>query len=430
MKGIFGRKTGMGIKPQGGRSEHWKSRVLRRRSLAFATAVLLLAGTLAGCGSSKPAATTDKPAAAAAPAKTIKLGGIFDITGATADVGKPYADGAKSYVEYINSKGGVNGAQIKLIDIDYAYKVPQAVEAYKKLVQQEKVVAILGWGTGDTEALKESIAKDKIPYISGSYSENLTDISKAPYNFLGAATYSDQARTTLKWIKDNWKGQGNPKVALLYNDTPFGKSPIEDAKAFAKQIGVDVVDEEVVAVTALDSTSQLLNMDKKKPDYGIIQETWGATATILKDAKKLGIKTKFVGLNWAAGEGVVKLAGDASDGYVGVITHAFAGEKSLPGMKAIEEYLASKNEKLSDKSQKFVQGWVSAQIMLAGVKNAGNNVTGETVRQGLEKLNNLDLGGLAAPVSYKADNHRGTDKVRMGQIKNGKFEMITDYIGH
>ncbi len=386
----------------------------------FTLIAILVVSTMVGCSSNETSVGK----------KVIKLGGIFDITGATADVGKPYAEGAKAYVNYINSKDGIDGAKIDLIDIDYAYKPPQAVEAYKKLTQQDKVVAILGWGTGDTEALKESIARDKIPYISGSYSENLVDINKAPYNFLGAATYSDQARSALKWIKDNWKEAGNPKVALLYNDTPFGKSPIEDAKVFANKIGVDIVDEEVVDLKALDATSQLLNMDKEKPSYAIIQETWGATATILKDAKKLGITTKFIGLNWAAGEGLIKLAGDAAEGFIGVIPHAFVHETNLPGMNAIEEYLKANGKSLDDVNQKFIQGWVSAQIMLEGVRNAGDEVTGENVRKGLEQLNNLDLGGLAAPVTYESDNHRGTNQIRLAEVKNNRFEIFTDYFGY
>ncbi len=407
------------------------------KKLVAVILVLMMVAVLGGCGSSAPASSTTKDGGAkpaggdnSLAGQTIKIGGIFDITGGTADVGKPYAEGAKAYIDYVNTKGGVKGAKLELVDIDYAYKVPQALEAYKKLTQQDKVVAILGWGTGDTEALKEFIAKDKIPYISGSYAENLTDIKVASYNFLGAATYSDQAKIVLKWIKDNWKGSGNPKVALLYNDTPFGKSPIEDAKTYAKKIGVDIVDEEVVAVTALEATSQLLNMNKANPDFGIIQETWGAAATILKDAKKLNIKTKFIGLNWATGEGVVKLAGDSAEGYIGVVSHAFADETTMSGMKEIQDYLTSKGQKLSDKSQKFVQGWVSAQIMIQGVKNAGATVTGETVRQGLEKLNNADLGGLAAPVTFTADNHRGTAKARLAEVKQGKFTAITDYIGY
>lgn len=393
---------------------------LKGKWLSLIVVSLLLVSVLGGCGSDETSASE----------KVINIGGIFDITGATADVGKPYAEGTKAYVDYINSKGGINGYTINLIDIDYAYKPQQALEAYKKLTQQDKVVAILGWGTGDTEALKGVIARDKIPYISGSYSENLININEAPYNFLGAATYSDQARSALKWIKDNWDKPGNPKVALLYNDTPFGKSPVEDAKEFAKTIGVDVVDEEVVDLKALDATSQLLNMNNAKPDYAIIQETWGATATILKDAKKLDIKTKFIGLNWAAGEGLVTLAGDAAEGFIGVIPHAFVHENNLKGMSAVQEYLNSKGEKLSDKNQKFIQGWVSAQIMLEGVRNAGDNVTGENVRLGLEKINNLYLGDLAAPVTYKSDNHRGTNQIRLAEVKNGRFEIFTDYFGY
>lgn len=400
--------------------------------VAAVALAIMLAAVLGGCGGTT--ATTGGTSQAGADnsmaGQTIKIGGIFDITGPTGDVGKPYAEGAKAYVDYLNGKGGVHGAKVELIDIDYAYKVPQALEAYKKLVQQDKVVAILGWGTGDTSALTESVAKDKIPYISGSYAENLTDLKAAPYNFLGAATYSDQAKTVLKWIKDNWKGSVNPKVALLYNDTPFGKSPIADTKAYAQQIGVDIVDEEIVAVSALEATSQLLNMNKTNPDYALIQETWGATATILKDAKKLNIKTQFIGLNWATGEGAVTLAGAAAEGYIGVVSHAFADETNLAGMKEIEAYLASKGQKLSDKSQKFVQGWVSADIMLRGVQNAGPTVTGETVRQGLEKLNNADLGGLAAPVTFTANSHRGTVKIRLAEVKEGKFKAFTDYIGY
>ncbi|MCK9905757.1 ABC transporter substrate-binding protein, partial [Frankia sp. Cpl3] len=191
----------------------------------------------------------------------------------------------------------------------------------------------------------------KVPFISASYSEALTQVNQHPYNFMTAATYSDQAKVAIKWFKDNWKGSGNPKLALIYNDTPFGKSPIADAKAYAASIGVDVVDEQIVDLKALDATSQLLNMQKKSPDFAIIQETWGATATILKDAKKLGLTTKFIGLNWAAGEGVIKLAGESAEGFIGVITHAFPYE-NLPGLKEIEAYLSSKGEKLADKNQK------------------------------------------------------------------------------
>jgi branched-chain amino acid transport system substrate-binding protein len=382
--------------------------------------MLLVFGVLAGCGGGEKASGGENG--------TIKIGGLFDLTGGTGDVGTPYAEGEKAYFDYISSRGPVNGYNLELIGQDYAYKIPEAQKLYQKYKSKDKVAAILGWGTGDTEALRQQVAADKLPFISASYSENLKDMKESPYNFLTAASYSDQARSVLQWIKDNHSG-GNPTVALLYNDTAFGKSPVQDAKDFAKELGIEVVDEQIVDLSALDATSQLLNMEKKNPDYAIIQETWGATATILKDAKKLGIDTQFIGLNWAPGEGLLPIAGDAAEGFIGVVTHAFPYE-DLEGLNEIKEYLDSKGEKLEEKDQKFVQGWVAAKILVEGIKVAEEPTTGEGIRAGLEKLSDLDLGGLAAPVTFSADSHAGTNQIRLAEVKNGRFEVFTDYIGY
>ncbi|MDI6631079.1 MAG: ABC transporter substrate-binding protein [Bacillota bacterium] len=386
---------------------------------------LAVALAASGCGKkespSEPAAGTSK--------EPVRIGGIFDLTGPTGDVGMPYAEGAKAYIAYINSKGGVNGREVKLFDIDYAYDKTKALEAYNKLVKQNQVAAILGWGTGDTEALKQMIADDKIPYISGSYSEGLLDITQCPYNFLIAASYSDQARIALKWVKDNWKESRKPRIAFVYNDTPFGKSPIDDAKKFATENGFEVVADEIIDLKALDATSQILDLKQKQADFAIVQGTSNLASTVLKGAKQHGLKTKFIGLNWAADEKVIQLAGDAAEGYLGVIPFAFPYE-NVPGMAAIKEYLTSQGQKLEDKNQKFVQGWTSALIMLEGVRLAGDNVTGEGIKAGLESLSNFDTGGLSAPVTFTAESHRGSEKVRLAEVKNGKFEYLTDWIGY
>jgi branched-chain amino acid transport system substrate-binding protein len=109
----------------------------------------------------------------------IKVGNLKDLTGPTSAVGNPYAEGIKDATDYINEHGGINGKRIELLSVDYAYDKNKAITQYKKFVQ-EGVVAIQGWGTGDTEALTSFVAKDKIPYMSASYSAHLTDPAKAP----------------------------------------------------------------------------------------------------------------------------------------------------------------------------------------------------------------------------------------------------------
>lgn len=170
------------------------------RNVTRFLAILTVLAFLAGCGGSKAGSGDTSP---------IKLGAIFDLTGGTADVGVPHAEGVKAYFEYLNGKGGINGRKIELTSTDYGYGVDKAVDWYKKLVTQEKVVAIIGWGTGDTEAMKGLIAEDQKPFISGSFAESLTDPSKTPYNFIVSSTYSQQARILLDWVKAK-------KVARLF----------------------------------------------------------------------------------------------------------------------------------------------------------------------------------------------------------------------
>ncbi|TLM99506.1 ABC transporter substrate-binding protein, partial [bacterium] len=160
--------------------------------------------------------------ATAAFATDIVIGQIADLTGATADVGKPYAEGVQGAADYINASGGINGKNIKLSRFDYAYKIPEALNIYKKFTTSDGIWAIQGWGTGDTEALKEQIVKDNVVYMSASYSAHLTDPAKSGYNFFIAPDYSTMVRAGLKYIKDNWKESRKPKVAFIYPDHPYG----------------------------------------------------------------------------------------------------------------------------------------------------------------------------------------------------------------
>ena len=93
----------------------------------------------------------------------IKIGNLVDLTGPTSDQGKDIAQGRIDAVQYFNEKGGINGKKIELVSVEYGFQPPRAVAAYKRFVEDDKVVLVLGYGTPDTEALRPYITKDKIP---------------------------------------------------------------------------------------------------------------------------------------------------------------------------------------------------------------------------------------------------------------------------
>jgi len=120
-------------------------------------------------------------------AKDIPIGHLVDFTGPTSSVGKPWGEGFIDTIKWINKNGGINNKKIKVDTVDYSYKAPRAVATYKRWKSRLKVIAVIGWGTADTEALMGTIARDKVPFFSGSYAGQLTDpTGKAPNSFKAA----------------------------------------------------------------------------------------------------------------------------------------------------------------------------------------------------------------------------------------------------
>jgi branched-chain amino acid transport system substrate-binding protein len=373
------------------------------------------------------AAAASLLAAAPARAQEIKVGGIFDLTGITADVGKPFAQGVRDAVQWVNENGGINGKKVRLIDSDYGYKIPEANATYKRLVGTEKVLMINGWGTGDTEALKEVVAKDKVPYFSASFSAHLTDPTKTPYNFFVGPSYSDVLRAWLGWVKQDWKDASrNPKVAFFYGDNAYGKSPIEAGRRYCKENGIDLVAEEILPGIVQDATSQLLDMKQKGADYAFTQVTVTNFSVVLRDARKLGLTTKWGTNTWGLGENLVAVAKDAAEGVVGAMLNPPFGE-SVPGMAKLVE-LHKKNHPNDTHDTNYVRGWSYGLVWTEGLKRAdrAGKLEGEGLKAALETLKDFDTDGLAAPVTYTATDHRPTSRVSLYQVKGGKLVKVGD----
>ncbi len=400
----------------------------RQLIIPFLLFAVLVLGACAGAAPQAPAATEP-----AKPKEPIKVGAIFDLTGATADVGTPYSEGVKGYVEWLNGKGGVEGHPIDLISADYAYKVDQAEALYSQFVG-EGVVAFMGWGTGDTEALRPKIAEDKIPFMSASYSAALTKMDEAPYNFLIGTTYSDQAIIALRWAADDWAAKGNsgkPKVAFIHHDSPFGQSPLEDAKAFAAANGIEFTSLPMPR-GATDYVAELAQIQQFGANYVIVHTVSSPAAVLLKNAADQGYKDKmqFILLNWCADEILVNLAGAAAEGVFGAIPFT-PPTSPVPGHKDPDEWLKSKGSSLEAKGLHYSQGWWTMAVMTEGIRRTiqqGKPVTGENIRGGLESIQNFDTGGVTAPISFSPTSHKGNNALRMFKVDKGKWVQVSDYI--
>lgn len=393
------------------------------------------------------AATSVIPAGAQVPPpSSIKVGALFDLTGPTSDVGVDYSKGVLDHVRYINEvQGGIRGkVKIDLVWADYKYQIPESLVLYRKYRDIDRVQAIVGWGTNDTEALKEQIAQDQIPYISASYSSHLNDPSKTPYNFYPVSSYSDQLRAVLKFARELARKARieKPKFVFVYPDHPYGRAPIPAGKDYAKELGFEVA-EQFLALTALEARSQMAAVKTFGADYGWLGGTTNSASVGVRDAGQAGLKTRWFVNVWGYDENMIKLIGQAAEGVYGSTPHAYFGEPVAGAKTLFDAYKRFQGKDVpkfdwgttnTPYIASYIRGWLNVYLLKRGLETIVDGWSsygpqagflGTNVRSALELLRNWDPEGLAAaPITLTRDDHRPSTTTRIMQVKNGRIVLV------
>ena len=377
-------------------------------------------------------------------AEKIPVGHLAAYTGPTSAVGKPYGQGVDDAMEYINKKGGIDGRMLNYETVDYSYNAPRAISTYKKWKSSLRPVAIQGWGTADTEALVKFVAKDKIFFMSASYSGHLTDPkgkssrtkAPAPYNFFYGPSYSDGCRGLVQWASEDWKskgGSGKPKFIHMGDNHPYPNAPKEACAEYAKELGFQVLNPIVYSLKPGDFKAQCLSLKDSDADYAYLGNTSGSNISLLKSCNTVGVDTQFLTNIWGWDENAMKATGAVGNGLVWVVGAATWND-DVPGMKTVREI-----SKMSDSSGSehrvlhYMRGVCTAMFMRDAMQMAGNSgeINGTSIKNAMEQMRDhvpAGMEGVCTPSTWTADDHRGTMQVMIYRSVDGdKQEMKKIY---
>jgi branched-chain amino acid transport system substrate-binding protein len=214
----------------------------------------------------------------------------------------------------------------------------------------------------------------------------------------------------------------------LYPDNTYGRAILETSKDYAKKIGVDVGPDQVINWPTKDATVQLTNMSRYNPDFAYITSTAMNGAVILKNAKALGLKTKFISNIRNFEESLITLSGGAAEGTYGVHPIAPYGAP-VPGMKKVVDS-HEKWHSGEKGTNVYVEGWVNILCVAEALKIAdkAGNLTPAGIRDAFEQFRNFETGGLAPPLSFTNKDHRGSMAAKIYEIKNSKMTDMTGWI--
>ena len=363
-------------------------------------------------------------------AESVFVGHLADLSGATSFVGKSYAQGVTDALNYVNQNGGIDGVTLEYETHDYAYKIPQAIGTYKRWKSSKGMVAMQGWGTGDTEALISFVARDEIPNFSASYSAHLTDPQgknpktkkPAPYNFFYGPSYSDGARALVTWARQDWDKRGadrKPVFVFAGTDKPYAESMRPAAEARAKELGFDVKSNLVVPLGAGDKTAACLSIKNTGADYVYNGNLGGAVLALLRDCDKVGVKATILSNVWGVDRGLLIAAKPSQPLMTVAATPSW--ESDVEGMKLVKQISAlSDPEGNEARNHHYLRGVCSVFYMKEAMQWAKTNggITGPNIKQGMYQKKDWvpeGLNGVCQPSTWTAEDHRGTMNVNIIQ---------------
>jgi branched-chain amino acid transport system substrate-binding protein len=369
--------------------------------------------------------------------KEVIFGLQCDRTGPTANVGTVLCPGYQDYIALVNSKGGVEGHKIKVLEIDNEYKVPPAIEAHERFKKDGVVLEAL-YGTPQTAALNKKLEEDKILGTSPGFgTAAAADGKRYPYTFPIAASYWSQAAAAVQFAKERLGGSlKGKKIAYIFYDNPAGKEPLAVLEDLAKDEGFEM---RTFAVPApgLEMGAQILDITGRfKPDFIIAHLFGRAPSVMIKELKGKGFPlSKVVGLVWASSEADIIAAGGMgmAEGYN---TIQFAGVgKDFPVIKDIEAMYKAQGKqppKEMDSTVLYNRGILTAALHVEALRNAikaksGATPTPEEVKKGMESIKGLTLGGLVPPMELTAADHEGGGWVEIWTVKGGKLVRTKEW---
>ncbi len=358
----------------------------------------------------------------------MRIGMILVKTGPVAALGLPEGWGVQDTFHSINEAGGINGRKIDFIWEDDQFKTPLAISAFNKLIFRDKVLSILtSGGTPQTIALFDQIDKHQVVNIPNALADEMFNPHR-PYIFIIGATYETQIELMFDYIMNDLKAK-DPKIAVIYAETEFGKKGLEAARKRAEEYGVKLVSELVLNIGSVDASSQVLSLKKDNVDFVVTCNLAPPTITFLKTAEKYDYWPKTFGINWSCDDMVVKSCKTAAKNYFGV--NCVGGwEDNTPGMQRVRE-LAKKNDRDPDKmlTSLYTMGVAVGTVYAEGLKRAGQDLTPENFKKGLETLKDFDTGGIVPPVTYTPTSHAPTTMSRLYRAdpEKGVMVAITDW---
>jgi branched-chain amino acid transport system substrate-binding protein len=355
------------------------------------------------------------------------LGMHTDLSGPAATYGVSSSNAVRMRFDEINEKGGIAGRKIKLIVEDTQYQVPRAVQAGGKLINRDRIFAMVApLGTPMNNALFKDQFDAGVP--------NLFPLSAArsmyePFHklkFYGAASYVDQVRAGINYMVTK---KGKKALCVMYQDTDFGKEVLDGVQLQAEKMKVRVVETTTHKPTDQDFTAPITKLKAAGCELVVLGTIVRDSIVPYATARKIGwTDVDFLG-SAASYDGFVAGAqGGVTEGLyaMGLTDFPYRDTLSPTAQAWFDRY---KERYKNDPNIGAVYGHVAADLTVVGLEKAGKDLTLDNFVKAMESIRGYKDIFNGPEANFSSTKHQGASSSFLAVVKGGRWTRLTEPLG-
>jgi branched-chain amino acid transport system substrate-binding protein len=357
-------------------------------------------------------------------ADSITFGQAAVLQGPASALGLGMKAGLEAAFEEANQKGGVHGRKLKLISVDDGYEPSKAIVATRKLIEEDKVFALIGpVGTPTSVATQPLAAAAGMPFIGAFTGAGFLRDPKRDNVINIRVSYDAE---TEAWVRHLTEDLRISKIAIFYQDDAYGRAGLSGFKKAMDKRKMEIVAEGTYERNTTAVKTALLALRKAAPEAVVMVGAYKPCAEFIKLARKIGFNPVFVNISFVGASALAKELGPDGNGVIVSQVVPFPWDTSL---KVVADYHAAIKARDPKAAPEFVslEGYLVGRLAIAALEKTGPNPTRAGLLQTIRETGTFDIGGLE--MTFGPQDNEGLDKVFMTVIQpDGSFKAVEKLI--
>ncbi len=346
---------------------------------------------------------------------TILIGESAVFSGPAQALGNEMRAGATAYFQAINAAGGINGRRIELRSLDDGYEPDRAAANTRKLID-DGVFLLFGYvGTPTSNASKPIFTAARVPFVGPFTGAESLRNPVNRYIFNIRASYFDETEK----IVGQLVGQTLSRIAVFYQNDDYGKAGLLGAERAMGRRDLKIVATGTVERNTVDVAAAVAAIGKADPQGVVMISAYKSCAAFIKAMRAAGYNPQFMNVSFVGSKALAQESGPAGRGVGVTQVVPFPWNIATPIVKEYQQLYTASTKK-DDYSFTSLEGFISAKVLVEGLRRTGSDLTREKFINAMESMRDVDVGGFL--VTFTPTNHSGSKFVELTVI--GKDERF------